>query len=449
MNINKTDLADLVSQITLTLEPEDYKKEFNKKLQSYAAKATIKGFRKGKVPVDVIKKMYGQSIFGDMLDELFNTALGNYFKDNNINYIAQPLMAEGQEQLIVEINKDKTYSLSYEIGLLPDFEIKGISSTDSYEYLVPQPAETFVEDEIKYLSRRLGKMEDAEIIQNEDLVTATATEMEDGKIKEGGLSKDAVIFVQAIEDESFKALLLSKKLNDSFEVEIGKLENKDLDYIKKNILGLSADYDLKEDDVFHFVIKKVSHLVPAELTDELIKENFNLENIEELKAEILKSHKTQSTPASESLLKKALMGKMLDSTNIQISETFTKKWLATQEKLDEEKMAEELPKFIKELKWTYIKDKIARAEGITVENEDIRQAAAARIKGYEAQYGKLPADMIKNIVTQWYSDRNEMFNLSEEVKTNKIFKHLFNVIQKDEKTISSEDFDKLFQAENV
>jgi trigger factor len=415
MNINKTDLADLVSQITLTLEPEDYKKEFNKKLQSYAAKATIKGFRKGKVPVDVIKKMYGQSIFGDMLDELYNTALGNYFKDNNINYIAQPLMAEGQEQLIVEINKDKTYSLSYEIGLLPDFEIKGISSTDSYEYFVPQPAETFVEDEIKYLSRRLGKMEDAESIQNEDLVTATATEMEDGKIKEGGLSKDAVIFVQAIEDESFKTLLLSKKLNDSFEVEIGKLENKDLDYIKKNILGLSADYDLKEDDVFHFVIKKVSHLVPAELTDELIKENFNLENIDELKAEILKSHK----------------------------------WVTTQEKMDNEKLAEELPKFIKELKWTYIKDKIARAEGITVENEDIRQAASARIKGYEAQYGKLPADMIKNIVTQWYSDRNEMFNLSEEVKTNKIFQHLFNVIQKDEKIISSEDFDKLFQAENV
>jgi trigger factor len=448
MNITRTDLGDLVSKITVTLQPEDYAKKFNQKLQSAASKASIKGFRKGKVPTDVIKKMYGHSVFGELLDEMFSTSLTEYVKENNISYVAQPILAEGQEQLVVELNKDKDYVLSYELGILPDFEIKGISSTDSYKYFVPEPSETFVEDELKYLSRRLGQMQEVEdTVQEEDLVYTHATQLENGTPKEGGIDKDAIIFVQSVEDQGLKNLLLTKKAGDTFEVEIAKIDKENIEYIKKNILGVSADTLINDDDIFSFVINKVSRMNPAELTDEIIKEKVGLENMEDLKSEILKSHKGQSTPASESLLKKELMDKMLADTNIQISETFTRSWLKRQDNLADDKVEEELPKFIQELKWTYIKDKIARENEITVSNDEIRQGAALRIRSYEAQYGRLPEDMVKNIVKQWYSDRNEMFNLTEEVKTNKIFQHLFTLVQKDEQLVSSEEFDKLFETE--
>jgi trigger factor len=448
MNITRKELEDSIINITITVDPSDYEKKFNQKLQSTAAKASIKGFRKGKVPANVVKKMYGQSVFGEMLDEMFNESLSTYLKENNIRYIAQALLAKDQERLVVDVNALKSYTLTYELGLIPDFELKGISSTDTYKFLTPAPKDNFIEEELKFLSRRLGKMEEVEDIQGEELVTVLAQEMENDTIKEGGFSRDVVLYIQGIEDKAFKDTLLTKKIGDSFKVEVSKLEGQDLDYIKKNLLNLPADYDLKADDVFHYTVKKIARLKPAELTEEVIKEQFGFDNMDQLQAEIQNSYKASVTPAAESLLKKDIMNSLLDNSNIVISQTFVKRWLEAQENMDEQKISEEIDAFTKELKWTYIKDEIVKNAGITIDNEDIRQGAVARIKGYEAQYGRLPEDTVKNIVNKWYNDRNELFNLTEEVKTNKMFQHLFTIIKKDESVIPAEDFDKLFETEN-
>ncbi len=447
MNISRKDLEDSVINLTINIEPADYEKKFNQKLQSAAAKATIKGFRKGKVPANVVKKMYGHSIFGELLDEMFNQSLSEYISENKLRFLAQPLLSADQERLVVDFNTPKNYSLTYELGLIPDFKLAGISASDKYKYFVPAPKENFIEEELGFLAKRLGKQEEVNDIQGEELVTVLAQEMENGKIKEDGFSKDVILYVQSIEDKGFKDLLLTKKVGDSFEVEVSKLEDKDLDYIKKHLLNLPADYDLKVDDVFHYTIKKVLRLKPAELTDDIIKEQFSIENMDELKTEIMKSYKASITPAAESLLKRDVMNHLLDHSDIKISETFAKKWLEAQDNMDAEKVANELPNFIKELKWTYIKDEITRSAGIEVDNEDIRQGAAARIRGYEAQYGRLPEDTIKSIVNRWYTDKNELYNLTEEVKTNKMFQHLFTIIQKDEQEMSAEEFDKLFAVE--
>jgi trigger factor len=448
MNINRQDLDDSIINLTLTLEPTDYIKKFDQKLASTAAKATIKGFRKGKTPISVIKKMYGHAVLGDLIDELFNGELEKYIKENKLKYIAQPLIADEQEKITIDLANNKSYSLTYQLGLIPDFDVKGISASDKYEYFVPAPADDFISNELGYLAKRIGKLEDSEDIIGEELITVTASEMEGDAVKEGGFSKDVVLFMNSIEDKSLKDLLLTKKLNDTFTIEVSKLENQDLGYIKKNLFGLPDEFDLKEDDIFHYVIKKISRLIPAELTDEVIKEKFQLDGMDVLKAEILKSFTDNSRPASESLLRKAVMDRIMAETDIKISDTFVKTWLKRMEKMEDEKIDEELDKFKSELKWTYIKDEIAIENGIDVTEEDIRQSAAARIRNYEMQYGKLPEETVTNIVKNWYSNKNEIYSLGEEARTNKLFNHLFTTITKDEKVVSSEEFDKLLNPEN-
>jgi trigger factor len=448
MNITRKDLDDSIIHLTITLEPIDYAKKFDQKLATTATQTTIKGFRKGKTPASVIKKMYGHNLLGDMIDEQFNTALTNYIKDNNIKFIAQPLISEDQEKIVIDLANNKSYSLTYELGLIPHFEVFGASEVDTYDYFVPMPKEDMIDTELSYIARRLGKLEDAETISGDELVTVTASEMEDGVIKEGGFSKDVILFMNTLEDQFLKALLLTKKLNDSFNVEVDKLENKDHSFVKKNLFGLPEDFDLREDEVFHYFIKKISKLHPAELTDELIKEKFQLDNMEALKAEIFEGFNAGSRPSSENLLRKAIMDNILSKTNVEISESFVKLWLKRMENMEDAKINEELDKFKSELKWTYIKDELTARHHIDVTEEDLRQVAASRIRNYEMQYGKLPEDSVKNIVKNWYSDKSELYNLSEEARTNKLFNHLFTIINKEEKTIPAEEFDKLFNPEN-
>ncbi len=448
MNISRKDLEDNIINLTVTIDPSDYSKQFDSKITSTAAKSALKGFRKGKTPTSVIKKMYGHSLLGELIDEQFEKTLSEYIKENNIRYIAQPLIAEGQQQITIDITNLKSYEMSYEIGLIPPYDVIGASSNDTYDYFVPSPKDDFITTELDYLARRLGKLEDTEDINGTELITVTATELENGVVKENGFTKDVVLFMQSMEDQAFKDLLLTKKINDEFNVEVSKLENQDIDYIKKNLFGLPAEYDLKADDIFHYKIKKISRLIPAELTDEVIKEKLQLENMEELQKEILSSFTQNSKPASDSLLKKAVMDKILANTDIKISDTFVRSWLTRMEKMDEEKVAQEIDKFKEELKWTYIKDELCLQNEIGVTDDDVRQAAATRIRSYEMQYGKIPQETVTNIVKQWYSDRNELYTLSEEARTNKLFNHLFTIIKKDEKVISSEEFDNLINAQN-
>lgn len=447
MNIQRKDQGDNISTITITLEPADYMKKYDQELQKLASKAAIKGFRKGKTPVSVIKKMYGPSVFADMVDELFNNNLRDYLENEKINFIAQPILADDQERLAIEPNNtSKSYSISYEIGVLPPYTIKGIGPEDTYDYILPLPGENYMEDELKYLSRRLGKLEEVEDIIGEELIYVTATEMEGGNVKEGGFSKEVMLFYNSIEDQALKDLLQTKKLGDVFEVEVGKLENKDLSFIKKNLFGLPEEFDLKADDVFQYKINKISRLKPAELTDELIKEQFQLESMDDLKVEVEKSFYESQRPNAEALLKKAIMDNVLKQTNMIVSEGFVRKWLAKVEKLDDEKIEKELPKFIDELKWTYIKDEIAKDHGISVSEDDVRRVASNRIRSYEMNYGRIPQDTVNKIVKNWFSDRTELFKLSEEAKSNKIFDKLFTIIKREEKKIPISEFETLFLA---
>ncbi|MFM2393289.1 MAG: trigger factor, partial [Bacteroidota bacterium] len=187
MNIQKQTLDDSMINIVMTLEPDDYKKLFDQKLQSASSKAALKGFRKGKVPANVIKKMYGESIFVEMMDELFNKAFNDYTSSNNIKYIVQPILAEGFEKFTLDFNNtQKSYTLAYTIAELPQFEVSGVSENDEYQSFSPIIEEDVVETELLNIQKKYGKMEEQNSIKGGEMLTIFSQEMKDGQIVEGG-----------------------------------------------------------------------------------------------------------------------------------------------------------------------------------------------------------------------------------------------------------------------
>ena len=118
-NIVREDIGNLHALLTVTLSPEDYEPKVNSELNNYRKKAQMKGFRKGKTPMGMIRKLYGKSVLGEVVNEMLQNELFQYIKEQELNILGQPIPAENQEQVDLETKGD--YVFRFEIGLAPDF----------------------------------------------------------------------------------------------------------------------------------------------------------------------------------------------------------------------------------------------------------------------------------------------------------------------------------------
>ena len=93
----------LVSVLAVQIAQADYAEKVDTVLKDYRKKANVKGFRPGTVPMGMIKQMYGKYATVEEVNKLVSEALQNYFKDNKLHVLGEPLANEGQK----EINWDK------------------------------------------------------------------------------------------------------------------------------------------------------------------------------------------------------------------------------------------------------------------------------------------------------------------------------------------------------
>jgi FKBP-type peptidyl-prolyl cis-trans isomerase (trigger factor) len=94
MQIVRKDIAPLHISLDITLEPSDYLPAVESELKKFKNQAQLKGFRKGKTPESVIKKMYGKSILADVINKTLQDKLFGYLDEEKINYLGQPLPDE-------------------------------------------------------------------------------------------------------------------------------------------------------------------------------------------------------------------------------------------------------------------------------------------------------------------------------------------------------------------
>src|SRR5436190_8112669 len=121
MNISKEQLTDLSAIITINLKPEDYQPAVEKTLKKYAHSAQVPGFRPGKVPSGMIKKMYGKSILVEELNTMLSETLGKYIYENHMPVLGSPLPMKAEREHIWE--EGQNFEFKYEVGLAPKVEV--------------------------------------------------------------------------------------------------------------------------------------------------------------------------------------------------------------------------------------------------------------------------------------------------------------------------------------
>ncbi|HNM23842.1 MAG TPA: trigger factor family protein, partial [Saprospiraceae bacterium] len=207
----RKDLDATSALITVTVQRDELKPKVDAELKRFRQRAAIKGFRQGQAPMDYIKRMYGNALFADTLNDMMAQELYEYLRQSGLDVLGQPMPTENPQNFSHHINNpDTEYSVEYEVGFVQPFEVKGLDKNQVYERYAIADLDQLADSDLDNARQRVGKRTHPENdIQENDIVNIAAQE-------EGGdYATSITLFVKDLTDEAFKAELLTKKKGDT------------------------------------------------------------------------------------------------------------------------------------------------------------------------------------------------------------------------------------------
>ena len=270
MQITQENTGGLNALIRIEFAPEDYQPRIDAQLREYSKKVSMPGFRPGKVPAGMVKKMYGKSILVDELNKLTSDALMGYVRDSKLDILGNPLPIEDNDTSL-NLDNPGTIKLAFEIGLAPQFELN-ISSTKSFPYYTPIIDDAFITKEVENYQDRLGDYTEVNLSEDGDIVHGAFTELgEDGTAKEGGISKHTDIHDIDLKEGNSKAFIGLKpgeSLTLNMKETFGNLK------VIAAILGISESEVDALDSNFRFEVENIKRKAKAELNQEFFDKLF-------------------------------------------------------------------------------------------------------------------------------------------------------------------------------
>lgn len=447
----RKDIDNASAILTVTVTRDELKPKLDAELKKYRSRAPIKGFRPGQAPMEFVKKLYGSAIFSETLNELLSQRLYDYLRESKLDVLGQPLPTEDQAKFSFKISDpDPEYTVNYEVGFVPPFEIKGLDTSASYERLTVSNLDELAEEDLQYARKRMGKRSNPETgIEDNDIVRIAARELESetGAVKEGGWETTMTLFMKNVANEDLKAQLLQSKKGDTLRYNARTLENHEKEEMyRKYILNLEQDDAREVGNWFEGVIEEVSRVEDADLDEAFYTGYFGegkVGNKEEAMAELKKGIGQFYDVRSNALLMRAFQERLLAENPLELPEKFLKRWLrvSNEGRLGDEQIENEFPAFADNLRWTLLRDKIKEEAGIEVTDEEVYEEFARRVRNYFQV--DLPDHILQSSVERLMKEQKDVENTIRDLETDKIFQAIRAKVSITDKALPSEEFHKI------
>lgn len=371
------------------------------------------------------------------INKILVDSLKEYIKENDIKIIGDPLPNNDKAKEI-DWDAQKEFDFEYSIGLIDEFEYKLGFKINKFQIKVEKKV---LDEAIDNLKEQYGKMTNPEVSQAGDsLFGSLAQESTD-------FSKDGLIYIDKVEKKLQKSFIGRKK-DDVVKVDIDKLFTEEKDLVE--MTSLTEEEAKALNGEFEFTVKNVNRVEPAEMNQEFFDKIFGKGKIkteEEFLAEYTKIFEENYDKESEYLLAHQLQEKILKDTKIEIPEEFYKKWIiASNQEIKEDDLEKDFEHYIRDLKWTLIKNKIFDDSEVKVEYQDIVDYTK---KMFQAQFGgmEMNEEMSKNldVMANNYLQQNNgenYMNVHNQLRTEKIMDILKQKVEISVKKVTREDFNK-------
>lgn len=445
--VTRENIGTLHDKITVKLTKEDYMPSFEKSLKQYAKTANIPGFRKGNVPSGMVKKMYGQSIFGDEVLRAAGSKLEEYLKNEQVSIFAQPMVMPNEKPLSLDMNAPIDVDFAFEVGVKPEFEISAIKNKAALTKYKVAIADKMVDDETERITKRYGNAETQEAVTSKDDIIYSKYELcdADGNVAaESKMVEDTVLLEKL--PAKLQEMLMGKKNEESFVIRPADV------CTAEELAGFMKD-PLKEgveaaNNYYKFTLTRVAKLQPRELNEELFAQIFPNDEIkdvaafkERLRAELSKEYDR----VSRERLHNEIYEMLVHNTSFELPVPFLKRWLKEggEKPKSETEVENEFGGFDHQLRWTLISDKLIIENGISVSIEEVKEHIKAQVLGYFGMGADGDAPWLDSYMQKVLKDDKTMDETYRRLLFEKLFTFLETQFSIAEQEVSEEEFYKL------
>ena len=450
MNISLENIDKVSALLTIKMEKADYAEKVEKSLKDYRKKANIPGFRPGQAPLGLLKKRFGREVAAEEVNKLLGEKLYAYIKENNLNVLGEPLPTEGRQQDI-DFDTMDSFEFVFDLALAPEFEV-AVSGDDTIDYYNITVDDKMIDGQVKMYAQRAGGYDKVDVYESNDMVKGLLAELdENGNTKEGGIQvENAIMMPEYFKNDEQKAIFNGCKVNDVLVFNPSKAyEGRDVEL--SSLLKISKEEVAGVTSNFSFQVQEITRFKEAELNQELFDQVFGkgvVNSEEEFRAKISSTLAEQFESDSDYKflldLRTYLMNKV---GKLQFADAILKRYMRLTNKNKDEKFVEDnYEKSLEELTWHLIKEKLVKAYGIKIENDDLKEMAKSITKTQFAQYGMInvPDNVLENYAGEMLKKQEQVESLVNRCIDDKLVKAVKGVVKLEDKPISAEDFNKMF-----
>ena len=444
--------VDKVSALlTVNIEKADYQERVEKVLKKYRQQVNMPGFRKGMVPMSLIKKQFGKSAMAEEVDKLMQDAVNNYIRENKVNMLGMPLPNDEKMQTI-DFDTQENFEFVFDIALAPEFKAE-VTEQDAIDFYTITVSDEMVNSQVDMYAQRAAKYEKVEEYADRDMVKGLLAELdENGNTKEGGIQVEgAVMMPSYMKNDEQKAIFATAKVNDVLVFNPNAA-------FEGNEAELSSLLKIKREEVaemksnFSFQIEEITRAVPAALTQELFDQVFGegaVSSEEEFRGKIKESIAAQFMADSNyKFLLDARTYLMNKVGKLEFPDALLKKiMLMNNEDKGESFVEENYEKSLEELTWHLIKEQLTEAFEIKVEQADIMAMAKENTRMQFAQYGmmSIPEEMLENYAKEMLKKKETVEGLVNRAIESKLAAALKGKVALNNKEVSMEEFNDLLK----
>jgi len=434
MQVTRKDVDALNAVITIAIDKTDLAPKIDSVLTSYRKRADIPGFRKGNVPMGLIKKQYGAAVKADEANKMLQESLSNYISKEKIALLGNPLPVERED---FDWEAD-TMLFDFELGLSPTFEVKLKGRKSVTQYEITADSET-IDKQIERMRSQYGSLHPEDAIANGVEVTAQFTGDD--------VDNKSTLTIDDIKSKAQKKKLLGAKVGDTIE-----LKTKGLfadDHKLMHVLGVDHDKAHGLSISVSCTVEEINRRELADMDQEFFDKVMgkdSVKNVSELKEKLTADAERQFANQSDQKMLNDVTESLIDNTKFDLPASFLKKWMQTsgENPITEEQAVEEYDKAERGIRYQLIEAKLAEQHDLKIDLEQVKDYAKEMIKGQMVQFGRtdVAEQELNDIAARILGNQEEVKRISDQLMSKKMTDLFRAEANLKIKKVSYEDFVK-------
>lgn len=450
MKITSKEINPQHFELSIALAHEDYNSKFNSQISKIQRDGNFKGFRKGKAPASLVKKMHGESILLDVLFKELDNSLNSYIKEEKLNLFGQPIPTN-EEAISIALDQPKEYNFTFEIGVMPEWGFSTLDASNTLPFYEVIVEDEMIDKEMEHVLNQRGSLTaiEGQATENET-IDITGHELDDkGALVENGNTINLRLTPASIENEEIKNQLIGAEKGKKFTLNTADLKgNLDDESFKKQILQLEDDQEAGL--MYEAIIDNILTHKPAEISEDLLKSTFGEEvTTEEQARDVIKEHLSRNfSRISGGILFDDIKKELIkENEGKVIPDTFLKKWLKyNNEELGDEEIEKNIENFKKDLLWEVLFYQLRDKYNVRVSRAEVEDYIYYDFSNRLQAGMSFPKEILKPYIDKEMQNEQKVKNISDMITAFKLETEFISTLSLDKKGTSLDDANEMYNA---